>query len=207
MFSPFLMPRPTATTTSASWMPCSSSLAHEVHPLHAAGQQFRRRPSRDRSRPCGRTAVRPAGSSAAAPSPSADGGWGLDRGQDVAADGRAGLQQVARLRLDVQHRAVGGQAGVGLDRDVGHERAAGGGRAGDDDLRAMLARSPSACRPRTARRGSAPAAGASTASTRSAPRSISSCRSPASISWPKMRAVSSVAALVGQLALASATRG
>ena len=57
-------------------------------------------------------------------------GGRLDRGQDVAADRRAGLEQVAARGVDRQFGAVGRQSGADLRRQIRHERPASrrGGR-------------------------------------------------------------------------------
>ena len=57
-----------------------------------------------------------------------------DGRHDVAAEGRTGLVQVAGLGVDIEHRAVGGEAGIELRGDLGNERTADRGRAGEDDL-------------------------------------------------------------------------
>jgi len=63
---------------------------------------------------------------------------GFDGCEDVAADGGASLEEVAGVGFDVEVGAVGGEAGVGLCGDVGHEGAAGRGGSREKDLGAEL---------------------------------------------------------------------
>ena len=58
-------------------------------------------------------------------------------GHDVPAEGRTGLVEVARFRVDVEHRTIRGETGAEIGRDLGDERTADGGCAGKDDLGLM----------------------------------------------------------------------
>ncbi len=140
-------------------MPCSSAFLTKLAP-HATGQQFRRgihapntTPQASRDRKGAIFLLRQRVNTPRDLRRGLGRSWShgrhlravigrLDRRQDVPADGRPGLEQVARFGLDIQHGAIRRQAGIGLDRHVGHQRASGRGRAGDDNLRAVLGDHP-----------------------------------------------------------------
>ena len=95
-------------------------VGREVHPSHSAGQQFRRGGQ-----------VFDFAFAAGLSGGGLGRSWAnrrhlramdrrLDRRQDIAPDSGAGLEQVARVRLDVQHGAVGRQTCIGADGDKGH---------------------------------------------------------------------------------------
>ena len=67
-----------------------------------------------------------------------EGARGDDGGHDIAAEGRAGLEQQALFRVDGEGGAVGGQAGLQARGHPGDEGPAGVGGPGQDDLRPVL---------------------------------------------------------------------
>ena len=62
----------------------------------------------------------------------------FDRGEQIAAEGGASLEEEARFRLDGQLRAVGRQARMELDGAARQEGAADGGRAAQQDVRIVF---------------------------------------------------------------------